>query len=327
MQAALSLAYAYLQKPPPYQGRCRRVDSGLMARAGGKWNPKTQTCDAHDLLSFVRMIETQRWHPLALTDMCDIDEAVNIAKKRLDQEQKEQHQKFAEKRDLEFGNKDASSTNGASTSGASQKAAGRTAEEEERLRRAQLGVSESTPQQLDKLLNLYGIVPQMVEPAMVHDRLGPWGGQSPAFRLLRGLKYGHITKQQVIDGRFNIRDEEQDKSKATENAKMSGVKRSAANTHKRVLQAAGTKPTNKEEPSDTPQPWLLPDYQFVTPDYADTVCQVCHKVVGGQFMDCDCVYDKLHNFYWEQCTNCPYKRMYHRNTSLASCIQQCKCKK
>ena len=296
----MTTAESFLKSKPPYVGDSSFADKPIIKEAGGAWDAGSKKWVAKTKPDFVSLVETGRWFPVGLPPHL-FKQACDLIRKS---------ERAALDRELK--------------SRTSSKAPVVTEAEEERIRRERNDISADTPEQLAKLAEL-GISSAMIRPAMAHSGLGPYSGQSDAFRLLRGLRYNIITTEQVVSGDF-----------ATENRAEVDAKRRAraARTEKAQQQqllksllsegeAAGSS-SQAHVPTERKQPWMDPKYKNPPARYADTYCDDCKDLVTDQFLECLCAMKCVETgatLLWEQCGKCGYKRRMQNG----ACVQPCHC--
>tara|TARA_X000001036_G_scaffold265664_1_gene246767 strand:- start:1124 stop:2092 length:969 start_codon:yes stop_codon:yes gene_type:complete len=281
-------AEKYLKAGPPFVGDSQFSDLALIKKAGGSWSGSTKKWVAKDRETFIALVETGRWHPINCAHPNDV-----VAQIR--KEQREEHDRDMKSRTV-------------------AKSVALTPEEQERIRRERNGISADTPKQLAELAAM-GITPEMIRPAMSHSGLGPYGGQSDAFRLLRGLLYKIITAEQVISGKITVEDKNATEEKQKRrNARLAQETAKQFASTEAVSMAISSVWGSEAQPTRM-QVWEREGYVHPEQKYADTCCEVCGALIMDQFLECSCAAT------WEQCNKCGYKRRLENDM----CVQECAC--
>ena len=278
----------YLKAGPPFVGDSQFSDLDVIKKAGASWSGSTKQWVAKDRETFIALVETGRWHPINCARPAEV-----VAQIR--REQREEHDRDMKSR-------------------TASKASSLTAEEQERIRRDRNGISADTPEQLAKLAAM-GITPEMIRPAMSHSGLGPYGGQSDAFRLLRGLLYKIITVEQVISGKITVEDKDaMEEKQKRRNARLAQETAKQFASTEAVPMAISSVWGGEAQPTRM-QAWEREDYVYPEQTYVHTCCEVCGTLIMDQFLECSCVAT------WKQCHKCGYKRRLENG----ACVQECAC--
>tara|TARA_B100000575_G_C23141028_1_gene664010 strand:+ start:3402 stop:4253 length:852 start_codon:yes stop_codon:yes gene_type:complete len=262
--AASITAETYLKTKPPYFGDSSFEDKDILKEAGGVWDKLAKKWAAKTTNDFVSLVETGRWFPAGLPA-----DQLQLACQIIRRSERETLERELQSRTL-------------------SKAPVLSEKDQERVRRDRDGISNDTPEQLARLADL-GISKELVRPAMVHKGLGPYSGQSDAFRLLRGLRYNIITVEQVRSGKFSA--DNHAESEATRCARASRTQRVR---HQEFLHSPAsqdpTDPVQLTDAKDTThtQCWMDPNYTHLVMECPETYCEKCRQLVTDQFMDCAC---------------------------------------
>jgi hypothetical protein len=266
----------YVKTGPPFAGDSEFKHRAEIKAAGGEWHGSEKKWVAKSHQAFVAMVETNHWTPIGcpVGVQCVVDFMRAQMRKARDKDMQ---------------------------SRIVNKAASLTPEEQEKERRDKNGISQDTTEQLEKLA-LDGITPTMIRAANQNHGLGPYCGQSDAFRVLRGLHYGILTVQDVIKGNIAISDSKKKRPNAARHQNVTATVDQKLHVHE-----------DEEDNATTRQRRVWEQHGYKPPKRitAHTYCTTCMYLVLDQFMDCAC-----EEVSWNACGVCGYKW---------SPVQPCKC--
>lgn len=213
-------AQAYVREGPPYFGKSDFKDLKAIKQAGGRWSGEKKLWKAPDASALKALIETGVWEPDGAEGRLVLV-AIRM-QQNADEAKREAMYKAA----------------------ALKKAAPVLTEAQmEAKQRKDCGVSEDTPEQLARLWDQFQITQSMLKPAFHWSNLGPRGGLSDACRVLRGLKFNVVTKEEMwsgiqveseMDKRRKQREAEKVSAKSSAKASVKAAIKKGANASKDV---------------------------------------------------------------------------------------------
>lgn len=298
-------AQTYIENGPPYFGTSQFSDVHVVKKAGGRWNPEKKQWKAFDESTLKTLIETGVWHPE------DAEGRLILVALRI------KHSAEEAKRDTLF------------KKAVAKRAAPVLTEQQlhEKKRRASC-VEEDSKEELDRLWTEFGITQEMVKPTFYWVHLGPRAGLSDAHRVLRGIKFNLVTKEDVQNGMCLIREvpaepntsarkkkkeEEARKAKTSAETALNSPNPYSSQAIKQYWATASAPDVYRHDDGfgcgnvdgDGDQACTVRSYRNAKLTWAsDTKCTVCKQFVTDQFMECHCF-----KVVWSRCPICKHKYM------------------
>ena len=268
-------------KQDTYPGECKYTHKDRCKQLGARWRNSKWTALSKEVL--FALCDSGTWHPVGM------GYGANEMILRL---------LLVEKEEL----KEADMSD-------RKRRAGPTDEEKKASRLKEFGIAADEPDLLEDLASK-GITPHMVNESGEYNWLGPRSGISNASRLLRGVKFGLVSLEDVIAGTAR------DPSNSGTRGKQAGVRSSS-----RVESARPSQPTKAKRRKKTPQEEQAAKARERVSDLKgngftggagkekeSTVvfidaekCEDCAVVVDrySQFMECNCGEKR-----WKSCMVC-----------------------
>lgn len=268
-------ASKYLKAGPPFRGKSPGENWHDIREAGGdgaRYEKETREWLAKTETAFVAMYETCKWIP---THCVNPDAVVRLIKlkqrERADNEMKKRTSAHA--------------------------ASKLTPEQQEAKRRQMNGIRADAPEELERLWKEYGVPAEKVRFSSMNPALGPWCGQSDAFRLLRGLNYKIVDVQAAVTGNYTIATKKQSVVKKRKSPSVDALDTLNTLTDPDITAHVASK---AEDLFEVRAPWQSPSYRPVPIRFVKTRCRGCGQSIDDQFLDCDCT------DAWSKCTICGY---------------------
>lgn len=156
---------------PRYTGRSAYKHSGVLKKAGGRWDSEKKKWYAPNKTVLLELLETEVWTPDADIDASQMR---SVLSQRAEAARREAHAKECEAR----------------------RRKGPTDEQAEGILVKDLDIKPSTPEELEELKR-WGVTEPLLQLSIKDCRLGPRGSLSPAMRLLMGLRAGYMTPSEI----------------------------------------------------------------------------------------------------------------------------------